>query len=75
MFVRFGVLRIALYCIPTPNLTAVIDIGYNSKYEKDMSGYYGGGFIEALLPYRYLFKQQRAAGSIHVNRMERKSIS
>lgn len=52
---------------------AVIDIGYNSKYEKDMSGYYGGGFIEAsLLPYRYLFKQQCTVGGIHVNRMERK---
>lgn len=40
-----------------------------------MSGYYGGGFIEALLPYRYLYKQQRASGVIRVNRMERKSIS
>lgn len=68
MFVRFG-------CVVDGD-TAVIDIGYNSKYEKDMSGYYGGGFIEALLPYRYLFKQQWAAGGgIHVNRMERKSIS
>lgn len=50
MFVRFG-------CVVDGD-TTVIDIGYNSKYEKDMSGYYGGGFIEALLPYRYLFKQQ-----------------